>query len=161
MAHLTVWKFDSAQGADAALGKMREIQKEHLVQVDDAAVVSWPADKKRPRTHQAAVLTLDAALDGSFWGLLFGLIFFRPFVGAAIGAAVGALTGSFADYGIDDELIEKVRAEITQGTSALFLLTEKETPDRIAEMFQGSSMKLIQSNLSREQEVRLRALFHD
>lgn len=160
MAHLTVWKFDSVEGASKALDKMRQIQKEHLVQVDDAALVSWPSDKKRPRTRQASDITLSGALDGAFWGLLFGLLFFAPFIGAAIGTAVGALAGGFSDYGIDDELIKKVRAEITPGTSALFLLTERETPDRIAEAFRGSSMLLVQSNLSREQEARLRELFH-
>lgn len=161
MSHLTVWKFDSADGAEAALDKVEGLQKEHLTQLLDAAVVTWPSDKKRPRTRQALNLPLAGALDGTFWGMLFGLLFFVPLVGAAVGAAIGALTGAFADYGIDDDLIKQVREVVRPGTSALFLLTAGETPDRIAEAFHGSSMKLIQSNLSRDQEAQLRRVFQE
>ena len=41
----------------------------------------------------------------------------------AVGAAAGALAGSLADYGIDDDFIKNVREKVTEGTSALFLLT--------------------------------------
>ena len=61
-------------------------------------------------------------MGGSFWGLLFGLIFFVPLLGAAIGAATGALAGSLTDVGIDDAFINKVRDQVTPGTSALFVL---------------------------------------
>ena len=81
------------------------MQKEELVQINDAAYVYWPEGKKKPKTEQLHKLTSAGALGGSFWGLLFGLIFFVPLLGMAVGAAMGALTGSMADVGIDDDFI--------------------------------------------------------
>lgn len=159
MTHLTVWKFDNPDAAQQSLTKIAGLQKEHLLTVVDAATVSWPVGKKRPKTRQAVNLAAAGGLDGAFWGMLFGLIFFVPFLGAAIGAAWGAILGSMADYGIDDTLIKNVREQVTEGTSALFLLTADETADRVVEAFQGAHVQLIQSNLSREQEDKLREMF--
>ena len=71
----------------------------------------------------------------SFWGLLFGLIFFVPLLGAAIGAATGALAGSLTDVGIDDTFINKVRDQITPGTSALFVMTSDAVMDKVHAAF--------------------------
>jgi uncharacterized membrane protein len=96
MANLTVWKFETPEGAQDALNKLVELSKQQLIQVQDAAVVSWPAGKKSPKTHNYGSMTGQAALSGAFWGMLFGLIFFVPFFGLAVGAAMGALAGKFA-----------------------------------------------------------------
>ncbi len=159
MTTLTVWKFDSASGAAATLGKLTERQKEHLIEIQDAAIVSWKEGKKKPKTQQAANLAAAGSLDGAFWGFLFGLIFFVPLFGMVVGATAGALSGSFADYGIDDDFIKSVRSKVTEGTSALFLLTGQVTVDKIEDIFQQSKAELIQSNLTKEQEEKLQAQF--
>ena len=159
MATLTVWKFDTATGADEALAKLGELSKQQLIQIQDAAVVSWPAGKKSPKTKNYGSMTGQGALSGAFWGMLFGLIFFVPFFGMAVGAAMGALSGKFADYGIDDNFIKQVRDQVTEGTSALFLLSSGAVEDRVVAAFQGMPMELIQSNLSSEQEARLKEEF--
>jgi uncharacterized membrane protein len=87
--------------------------------------------------------------------MLFGLLFFVPFFGMAVGAAMGALSGKFADYGINDAFIKEVREQVTEGTSALFVMTSGGVQERVAEAFQGVSVQLIQSNLSSEQEAQL------
>ena len=155
MTTLTVWKFDNPTGAQEALNKLVELSKQHLIEINDAATVSWVEGKKKPKTHNYGSMTGKAALSGAFWGMLFGLIFFVPFLGMAIGAAAGALTGKFADYGIDDRFIKEVREQVTEGTSALFLLTSGGVQDRVAEAFQGVSAELVQSNLTKEQEAQL------
>src|SRR5512143_1257626 len=106
MATLSVWEFDTADGADRALGKLRELSKQELIQVQDAAVVSWPSGKKSPKTQNYGSMTGQGAVTGAFWGMLFGLIFFVPFFGLAVGAAMGALSGKFSDYGINDAFIK-------------------------------------------------------
>lgn len=90
MATLTAWSFPTPIGADEALEVLDKLQGEKLITVQDAAVVSWPSDRKRPKTRQ--VKRYGGALGGGFWGLLFGLIFFVPLLGAAVGATVGALS---------------------------------------------------------------------
>jgi uncharacterized membrane protein len=161
MATLTVWKFDSAGGAESALGLLERMQKEELVQVNDAAYVYWPEGKKKPKTEQLHKLAGAGALGGSFWGLLFGLIFFVPLLGMAVGAAMGALSGSMSDVGIDDDFIREVRNQVTPGTSALFVMTSNAVLDKVADDFRGTGATLVSTNLSDEQETRLREAFAD
>jgi uncharacterized membrane protein len=161
MATLTVWKFDSAGGAENALVQLERMQKEELIQINDGAYVYWPEGKKKPKTEQLHNMTGMGALGGSFWGLLFGLIFFVPLLGMAVGAAMGALTGSMTDVGIDDSFIREVRAQVTPGTSALFVMTSNAVTDKVIEEFKGSGATLVSTNLSHEQEAKLREAFAD
>ena len=160
MATLTVWKYDTTYGADQASERLLDLSRVGVVQVHDAATVVWEKGRKKPRTHQLASPTAAGALGGSFWGLLFGLIFFVPLLGAAIGAASGALAGSLTDVGIDDEFINKVRDQVTPGTSALFVMTSGEVVDKIKEAFAGMDQgELIFTDLDSEQEAALREVF--
>lgn len=159
MASLTVWRFDTVEGAGQALTKLESLTKQQLITIQDAAIVYWEAGAKKPRTKQAVNLAGAGALQGAFWGMLFGLIFFIPFFGLAMGAAMGALAGHFADYGIDDRFIKEVQGKVTEGTSALFLLSSDAVVDRVQDAFKGTKMELIQSNLSSEQEAALREAF--
>lgn len=161
MATMTVWKFNDPDGAATALGTVKDLAKEHLLNLQDGAVVSWQEGAKKPKTKQLADFTGVGALSGAFWGLLFGLIFFVPFFGMAVGAAMGALAGHFSNYGIDQEFIDEVRSKVTEGTSALFLLTSDATIDKVVEAFEGQEMELIKSSLSHEQEEALREAFGD
>src|SRR5215471_11011117 len=159
MASLTAWKFSTPHGADAALRRIQGLQDQQLIVIQDAAVVSWETGKKKPKTHELRDTTKGGALGGAFWGLLFGLIFFVPFLGMAIGAASGALFGSMADVGISDQFIKSVRDKVTPGTSALFLLSSDAVLDRVKEQFPGGEAELISTNLSAEQEAKLREAF--
>lgn len=159
MATLTVWKFPSAGGAEEAIDTLEGLSKQELITIHDGAVVSWDPNAKRPRTRQLHKLAGAGALGGAFWGLLFGLLFFVPLLGLAVGAAAGALGGSLTDVGIDDAFIKKVREEITPGTSALFLLSSDAVVDRIKNAFPGGQAELINTNLSQEEEAKLREVF--
>ncbi len=160
MSTLTVWKFTNAEGADVALAKLKELQKQQIVQVLDAAIVSWPQGRKRPKTYQAMDTVGAGALGGAFWGMLFGLIFFVPLFGLLVGATAGAISGKFTDYGISDEFIKDLQSKVTEGTSALFLLTGQVTIDKVEAAFTPEEKgELIQSNLSAEQEAKLREDF--
>ncbi|MGH3281902.1 MAG: DUF1269 domain-containing protein [Trebonia sp.] len=159
MSSLTVWKFPAPNGADAALEKLKQLDAQHLITVKDAAVVSWEPGKGKPKTHQMHGTTARGALGGGFWGLLFGLIFFVPILGIAIGAASGALFGSLTDVGINDSFIKSVRDQVTPGTSALFLLSSDAVIDRVKEEFGSADAELISTNLSNEQEAKLREAF--
>ena len=159
MSALTVWKFETVEGAGAALSKLESLSKQQLITIEDAAIVYWEPGKKKPKTHQAQSLTGVGALGGAFWGMLFGLLFFMPFFGMAVGAAIGALAGHYSDYGIDDKFIKEVQSEVTEGTSALFLLTSDATVDKVEAAFEGTQMNLIRSNLTNEQEAKLREDF--
>jgi uncharacterized membrane protein len=159
MATLTAWTFSDVNGADQAIERLKGLQSQQLINIQDAAVVSWPPDKKKPKTRQLSNLAGAGALGGAFWGMLFGLIFFVPLLGAAVGAAMGALAGSMTDVGIDDNFINGVKQNVTPGTSALFLLSSDAVVDRVKEAFAGAHANLVASNLSAEQEAKLRETF--
>ncbi len=161
MSALTVWKFESTDGAQDALDVLADLQRQQLVQVLDAAVVSWEVGKKKPKTRELRDPKKAGALGGGFWGLLFGLIFFIPILGLAIGAATGALIGSMADVGISDDFIRDVREKVTPGTSALFLLSSDAVMDRVTDQFRDTKAELIRTNLSSEQEAKLREAFSE
>jgi uncharacterized membrane protein len=160
VATLTVVKFATPEGADQALGVLNDLQQQNVIQVLDSAVVTWPQGAKKPKTRQQTSTTGAGALGGAFWGMLFGLIFFVPLLGAAIGAAMGALTGSLTDVGINDDFIKRTREQVTEGTSAVFLLTQNAVVDRVAEAFKTlPPFELIASNLSAEEEAKLKDVF--
>jgi uncharacterized membrane protein len=159
MATLTVWKFDTPDGAENAEETLERLAKQELIKIEDAAVVTWPADRKKPKTRQIRSLTGVGALGGAFWGLLFGILFFIPLIGLAIGAAAGALGGSLTDVGISDDFIRSVRDQVTPGTSALFVLSSDAVLDKVEEAFKGAHAQLISTNLSNEEEQKLREAF--
>jgi uncharacterized membrane protein len=159
MATVTVLKFPTAEGAGSVLEQIQDLQTRHLIKLHDAAIVSWPRDTKGPVTRQLVDLVKYGALGGMFWGMLFGVIFFTPLFGMAVGAAMGALGGAFRDYGIDDAFIQRVRGAVTVGTSALFLMTSEAVMDKVASAMKDKEFEIIATNLSAEQERRLRDAF--
>ena len=159
MATLTVLKFPTAGGAEDMLGLLEGLQKQQLITIQDAAIVTWPTGKKKPKNRQLHSLAGLGAMEGAFWGMLFGLLFFIPILGLAVGAAMGALAGSMTDIGIDDKFIKEVRSKVTEGTSALFLMSSGGVADRIKEAVQGKQFEIIATNLTKEEEDKLRAAF--
>jgi uncharacterized membrane protein len=159
VATLTAWAFPTVDGAEQAVERVKQLQTQQLIKLEDGATVTWAEGKKKPKTRQLNNLAGVGALGGAFWGMLFGLLFFIPLLGLAIGAGLGALTASMADVGIDDGFINSVKQRVTPGTSALFLLTSEAVTDRIKDTFDDLSPELIASNLSAEQEAKLREVF--
>jgi uncharacterized membrane protein len=159
VATLTVWKFDTAEGAEHASKTVQDLSRENLIVIHDAAIVQWEEGRKKPRTRQLNHLAGAGALGGAFWGMLFGLIFLVPLLGAALGAATGALSGSLADVGIDDTFIDGVREQVTPGTSALFLMTSGAVLDKVRDAFGDDRPGLVFTNLSNEQERALIDVF--
>ena len=159
MATLSVLKFNDPSGADRVLLALQGMQERQLITLQDAAVVTWPEDRKKPKTRQMSSMGGAGALGGAFWGFLFGLLFFIPLLGMAIGAAMGGLSGALVDVGIDDDFIKTVREKVTPGTSALFALTSGATEDRVIEELKQFDFEIISTNLPAEQEQKLREAF--
>lgn len=148
MAILSVLKFDTPTGAAKALAQLQNLQGRHRIEIQEAAIVEWAQGKKGPKTRQAFGLTESGALVGALLG-----VSYESFLGLAIGAAMGALTGKFSNFGIDDKFMKQVQKEVTEGTSALFLLTDHAMVDRIQQSIQGTSGILIRSELGIVQET--------
>jgi uncharacterized membrane protein len=159
MAELVALAFDTEDGAERMRDRLVGLQREHMISLQDAAVVKRSLDGK-VKVKQATSLVGSGALGGSFWGMLIGLLFFAPWLGLALGAVTGALAGKFTDIGVDDNFIKEVGSSIRPGNSALFLLIADVTPDRVLDElkdFRGA--KVIRTSLSKEQEARLKDAF--
>ena len=158
MATLVALAFKNLNGAAQMRDKVKLLQAEHLISLEDAAVVVRQEDGK-VKVNQAVNLVGAGAMGGAFWGMLIGLLFFMPWLGLAIGAASGALGGALGDVGIDDKFIKEVSNTIEPGHSALFLLIRDWTEDRVLDKFSQFDATLLQTSLSREDEARLREAF--
>ncbi|GAY12952.1 DUF1269 domain-containing protein [Pseudonocardia sp. N23] len=153
MTTVSIWTFDTPAGAEVALRTLERLQNRRRLVIDDAAVVVWPADVRRPRTYQAGTAMGTAALSGAFWGLLFGLVFLLPLAGTPDGA-----TG-LARVGLSDELLAQLRDRIAAGTSALFLLSGGAVLDDVREALAGLHTDLLVTTLDHTQDKALYSAF--
>ena len=158
MSELIVFAFDNEKGAFEMRDEMKTLQKQQLITLEDAAVVVRKQDGK-VKVNQAVSLVGAGALGGSFWGLLIGLLFWAPWLGLAIGAATGAIAGKFSDTGIDDSFIKEVGDTIEPGHSALFLLVQDVTPDKVIDDLKKFNPTVLRTSLSKEDDAKLRATF--
>jgi uncharacterized membrane protein len=159
MTTFTVWKFDEPEGANKAAAILKDAESDGLIKVIDRAVVSWPVGAKRPTTRHVQEDVRRGAGWGAFWGLLFGALFFIPVLGAAAGAALGGLHKAMEQIGITKEQIDTLRWQITEGTSALFVVTDEADLDRVGERFHGMRWLLIDTNLTEPERARLLETF--
>ncbi|MDJ0900654.1 MAG: DUF1269 domain-containing protein [Xenococcus sp. MO_188.B8] len=133
---------------------LAKLQKEHLIEMEDAAVVVKDASGK-VKLKQAVNLTAAGAVSGGFWGLLIGTLFLVPLVGAAVGASTGAISGALSDIGVDDDFMRELGASLLAGTSALFVLVRQVTPDKVLEEIAPYGGKVLRTSLTKDKEAEL------
>ena len=155
MSDLVAIAFDNEHTAFEMRAELAKMQKEYLIKMDDVVVVTKD-DKGKPKLHQAVNLTAAGAVGGGFWGLLIGMIFLNPLLGAAVGAGAGALSGKLSDIGIDDNFMKELGESLTPGSSALFVLVRKATPDKVLAGLKQFKGKVIKTSLTRDEEDELR-----
>ena len=155
MSDLIVIGFDNEHTAFEMRAALVKLQKEYLIDMEDVVVVTKD-DKGKVKLHQAVNLTAAGAVGGTFWGMLIGMIFLNPLLGAAIGAGAGALSGKLRDIGISDDFIKELGQAFQPGTSALFVLVRKATPDKVLEELKGFKGKVLKTSLTKDKEDELR-----
>ncbi|HET6653322.1 MAG TPA: DUF1269 domain-containing protein [Nocardioides sp.] len=162
MTAFTVWKFDDPGGAEHAADLLKRAADDGLVEILDHAVVTWPVGEKKPKVKHGRDDEIRGAGWGGFWGLLFGALWAVPLLGAAAGAAIGTFSRVTQHVGVSEEQLERIRDEITEGTSALFAVTEEGNLDRLGERFRGVHFRLIDTNLTpAERETLLETFAQD
>lgn len=159
MSDLVIVSFNDEASAFEARATLVRLQKEYLIEMEDAVVITHGEDGK-VKLHQAVNLTATGAVTGTFWGLLVGLIFLNPLLGAVVGAGAGAAGGAMTDIGINDTFLKEVGAKLSAGQSAVAVLIRKVTADKVMEKLKEihAHGHVIQTSLSDEQEAKLRAL---
>lgn len=154
MSELIVIGYDDVHKAEEVRLTLIKLQKEYLIDMEDAVVAVKKPDGKI-KLHQMFEPTAYGAVSGSFWGLLIGTIFLSPFFGVAVGAASGAVAGALTDVGINDKFMKELAETLKPNSSALFVLVRKVTTDKVMEELKGSGGKVLKTSLNHENEDAL------
>jgi len=154
MSELIAIAYDDMFKAEEVRLTLAKLQKEHLIELGDAAVVVKDTEGK-VQLKQAVNLTAMGAVSGGFWGLLIGTLFFMPLAGLAIGATTGAISGALTDIGVDDDFMRELAETMRPGTSALFILVRKFTPDKVLEEIAPYGGKVLRTSLTKDKEAEL------
>jgi uncharacterized membrane protein len=159
MADLIAIAYPDEATAQAAADEARRLAKDLIIQPDAIAVITRDQEGNY-HTKTSHHLVGGGATWGMFWGLLFGLLFFIPVFGMAVGAGMGALMGKITKSGVDKEFQDQVRGLLQPGTSCLFLMVEKVTPDKAVEAMSKFGGTVIKTSLSKEGEAELQEALH-
>jgi uncharacterized membrane protein len=156
MSNLIVVAYPDEYRAAEVLAALRRLNKEYLIDFDDACYVTKDASGKI-KLHQNTSLAGAGAAWGGMWGMLIGLLFFVPFLGLAVGLGLGALSGKLSDYGIDDKFAKQIAETMKPNTSAIFVLVRKSTPDKVVPEIAKFGGTILQTSLPKETEEKLQA----
>ena len=156
MSTLVVIGYNDPYQAEEVRLKLWKLQKDYLIDLEDAVVATKDQEGKI-KLHQAVNLTAVGAASGGFWGSLIGLIFLNPLLGLAVGAVTGAASGALTDVGINDRFMKDLADTMHPGSSALFVLARRATPDKVLEELRGSGGTILQTSLSHDDEAKLQA----
>ena len=155
MATLVVIDYENEVRAEEVRIALLKMHKEYLVDLVDAVIVVRDA-KGKVKLRQLYDLTVAGAVSGGFWGMLVGLLFLNPLFGFALGAAAGAISGALRDMGIDDKFMKSLGETLKPDSAALCVLIRQMTADKVLEEIQKFGGTLIKTNLSHENETKLR-----
>ncbi len=154
MSDLIAIAYDDEYKAEEVRLTLIKLQKEHLIELEDAAVVVKNTEGK-VKLKQAVDLTAAGAVSGGVWGLLIGTLFLSPILGAAVGAAAGAASGALSDIGVDDDFMKSLGETLKPGSSALFVLVRKVTPDKVLDEVAPYGGTVLRTSLSKDEEAQL------
>jgi uncharacterized membrane protein len=160
MSNLVAIAYPNRAAADQVRRTLIELQKEHVIELDDMVVVTRSEDGK-VKLHQSTSVAAAGAAGGALWGGLIGLLFLAPLVGMAVGAASGGASGAMTDVGVDDKFMKELGAHLEEGGAAVIVLIRKSTPDKVVPRIKEYGGHMLQTSLSDEQEESLRAALEE
>jgi uncharacterized membrane protein len=163
MSDLIVVSFKGEDTADQALNKLQALQKEYVVELEDAVVAVRDKNGKvhlKQAVNVAGIGAASGAVWGGLFGVLVGVLFLNPLVGfatgVAVGAGTGALSGALSDYGINDDFIKSMAKEFAPGTSGVFILARRMNFDKALPELKAFGGKVLKTSLSNDDEEHLR-----
>ena len=159
MADLIAIGYDDEVTAHAAADEVARLEKDLIIQPDAVAVIVRTKEGKYNVTTNHHLVG-GGATWCMFWGFLFGLLFFIPVFGMAAGAGIGAIMGTIETGAIDKQFQQQVKDMLQPGTSALFLVVEKVTPDKAIEALSQYGGTVLKSSLSHEAEAQIQQELH-
>jgi len=152
---LVVIAYDDEATAKNALGTLKRLQHEQLIELDDAAIAARDGAGKISIHQEHSAGSAFGTASGAFWGGLLGIVFFVPLLGIALGGVAGALSARASDYGIDEKLLQTVSQRLDAGHALLFLLIHKSTPEKVLPEIAHFGGHVVQTSLTPEAQAAL------
>ena len=156
MSDLVAVAYDSEDTAKEVLDTLRRLQTEHVIELEDAVIVT-KNEHGKIKLHQSFSPAATGAAGGALWGGLIGLIFLAPLLGLAVGAATGGAAGALTDVGVDNNFMKGLGQKLEPGAAAVFVLVRRSTPDKVLPEISKYGGHVLQSSLSTEAEEHLEA----
>jgi uncharacterized membrane protein len=156
MSTLVAIAYPEVDTARTVAEELGELMKGQSIELEDMVVVERRPDGK-VQMHQSRSTTGRGAAGGAVWGMMIGFIFFAPFLGAAIGGATGAAVGKRTDEGVEDDFMDRLGAELSDGGAAVVVLVRRSTPEKVLPRITQFGGTVIQTSLDPEKERELQA----
>lgn len=118
---IAVVTFQDTEGAGKLLDMLHDLEKQKLVELDDAVVVVKGADGEVKVKETTDLTKAKGAAKGGTLGLVVGLMLGGPVGGVLLGAAAGALASRKVDLGIPKGKVDLLVEQMVNGSSALFV----------------------------------------
>lgn len=129
----TAWRFTGTEGADEAVGTLKQLDAQELIDLQDVTVLRWPQYALAPQMQEH--VTDEGSKMSSF------------------------VQKKLKHEMIDGSMIESVKGDMMPGTSALVVLSSDAAIDKVANALRGMQIRLIRSDLSVQQQDQIRAAF--
>ena len=160
MATLTVLKFGSVDGAEKGLKLVEDLQKQALITLHDAAVVTWPTGERKPKTRQMSDRAGDRGAGRRLLGHALRPDLLRAFLWHGDRRSAGHPVRSFRRLRHRQPVRQRRSGEGHRGHVSLFLLTSDAVTDRVIEAAKTlPKFEIVATNLPKDQEDKLRTAF--
>jgi uncharacterized membrane protein len=162
MSDLIIIGYPDEETAGKVWGELVRLERDYLVDLEDAAIVRRDSKGRLHITTPAHHAVAWGTLSGLFWGTLIGLLLLlplAPLVGVA-GGVMGSALGAAANLTIKDEFRERVHDLVQPGTSAIFVVVRKTTPDKFLEALTPYGGTVLQTSLPHDAEQQLMKALH-
>jgi uncharacterized membrane protein len=156
---LIVAAFAAEDKADAALKHLKELQRDDVVSVVNAAVMVKTQDGRASIKETEDVRAPAGAVFGAIVGGLVGLLGGPAgvIVGVAAGAATGGLAAHEIDMGFDNHDLKEIQASLPAGSSAIIALVTLDWVEQVVQALEELDARLWRQALREDMLASTRA----
>ena len=149
---LLVAAFDGEQAAETALKQLKEMQKDGVVGIVNAAVLVKTASGHAHIRETEDVRAPAGAVFGAIVGGLVGLIGGPAgvIVGAAAGAAAGGVAAHKIDMGFTNSNLEQMEALLPPGSSAIIAMVSLDWIERVSQALETLNARLVRQSINED-----------
>ena len=143
--------------AEEARKSVQELEDELTIEADHVASIARDVEGRyHAHISHSGALASGGVDWGGFWGAVFDLLFSVPFPGLTLSSGTGVLPDCLGEEGSGRAMQDEVRERLKPGTSALFILVERDPPDKAVGSLAGYGGTMIKAALSDAEFDRLR-----